>query len=624
MLRASFLAMCLLFSSPLLAQDLRFPSFAFYPQPTIGSEIYISPGSADQYLPSALVDAYAPGSAFRDGYAELKAQLEHQGMAVGFDVVPCVIDMATGYVDNNCGQNTDTAKILLPDASLFFDNHYQGLYDFRQRLEAADPGATDRFNSDFQELSDFIETHEQLIAVLMSLSLPVGAPAADMSALEDLLGRRFFDVELGPLLTMVLEREAVWKPELGPLAVPFGQPERAAHERMRTVRFTALNTGEANVHRIKFALNVDVPYGVLPGAVHCNYPEQNVCESEFTGQPISIELLLSTPEFDQLSYHAFSEVDVELFARTDTPEWQPVAQKQWGMAFGRCDAEFADSKKSLVGTTARLGQARRSILAETNSIDALPGKRLHRPFWSDGKSVGLAQPNDDNDLIGHETVSEVLSGLIENRLTDRFLRKDIHGTEFNRGVDQALFELGQVQQCDRDKLDALYGDLDVAMIGVRTNRAYYQRLYQQAAATSSFWKALAEKGLADFDDGQLFETPDTSGGRQAAEMAGATIAGSLLNVGVGLHLGTSFMEGFGAKANAVGAALVTLQALSASYDYLILEDIEQQLNEAIGWHEASAYFKGMVLRYDRIESELSDIVGRIREIDRKYCTCHRP
>ena len=610
--------LCLVLALPLTAKaEEIFPLFVVPWAPSdLDGNIFIV--DADLLLPSYIVDAYAPGSQMRVRYEELRFELATEGYLAGFRSFPC--DDASGL---QCfGEKRE--YLSLPDATPFFDHHYRGLSELYTRLLAAPAGPSPSFKEDLVELRNFQETHAALHEPTMFMfSFKKGEQFVE--ELYELLSRRHFLIDQLPTLEFALTSTGNWQPEMGAISVPFFRPENDAHKEVRRVRFSAINTGEDIPFDLRFEITGETPFRVLPGQGVCRGQEPTICETPVSPTGNSIELELGHPEFGEDVFHAFPSVTVALSGRTDQG-WQPLGNDQYAMQFSRCDAEYANAIAPMgTPSTGLIGDARRALWEETLAVSGLPGRLLFQSFSLSGDRLGIQQPGEGNGWVDLRTANEVLTGLVNRRLLDDLLANYWSGNNqiSGRGLDDTLIRIPVLRKCDRTELDQAYIILDRALSDLETKREYYERLLWQAERLSDEWNQLANRRLSDFADDQIFETTDKSGARQVGELAGATVAGALTNGLAGVAFGADYMATFGARANAIGAIMATLQTLSAAYDLVVLDEIEDYVNEAIAWHEASAYFRGMVDRYVRVEEHLQAVREMAGEADRKYCTCYR-
>ncbi len=578
-------------------------------------ELLLYPGVSEQMVPDVVIDQYAPGSQMRTDYAASVARLRNDGVATGF-----FNDCSSGII---CEMKTEFTKLVLPQGADFFDHHFEGLQELRQRLDAAPPIPTVAFHQDIVSLLAFYDTHEQIARIMLVLSLPAMEKQDSnlVPTLHALFENRHFVDHVLPQPKLVLARDAFWNIDLGLFALPFDKPNRAEHHAARRVTYDVTSTGQTEPSRIRLQLKSDLMLTVVDGTIACD--ANMLCEATWNG-PTRLVIEFGEPVVPEGQFEFETEITADLSRLADVGDWESVAQDIWPIDFSRCNSRYVKAIRALQGSDADALLAARASRKDLSPISALPGRLLYGEFPMENADEDAPAPPPAMSRYSTGEVKAALQSLAHRKLLDDYLAKDVWGANGEKHFVDAMEELPYVLECDADRLEVLYGRLDDILPQLREGREVNTRMAEQAQSTAIWWSDYVKVGLAEIEDEEVFENSKDPTDEQILDLATASELGVVIDIFLELKYGAEAMATTSSRMNAAGAVLVTLQALSSAHDAYKLYQLFGYNDEAISWLEATAYFAPMAERYQKLEDRVNEVLSKHRIAEAESCRCFNP
>lgn len=578
-------------------------------------ELQLYPGASEQIIFDETIDQYAPGSQMRTDYAAMVSRFRNEGVVTGY-FNNCTTDI-------DCRTEVKISKIILPEGKDFFDHHFEGLRELRTRLDAAAPGPTTAFHQDILNLMAFYDTHEQIARIVMILRIPTKEEEYPdyLPTLHALFENRYFPDQVQPQPKVVLSRNAIWNIDLGLFALPFDRPERPEHKSARRVTYDITSIGETEPQRIRLKLRSDLKLSAVGGTLACD--EHMDCETAWSG-PMNLIIEFSEPVIPEGQFDLAVEINTELSIQTEAGEWELAEQNIWPIDFSKCDSRYVKAIRALKGSDADPGQAALQSRQDLSPVAALPGHLLYGEFPMENADDDEPAPPPAKSHYSTDEMKAALQSLARRKLLDDYLSKDVWGADGEKSFVDALEELPFVLECDADRLEALYSPLEKALPYLREGRETNELMAEQAQASAAWWSAYVKLKLEEVRTEQKFETSDDPVDKQLLDFGAATELGLLIDMLVELKYGAEAMATTSSRVNAVGAILVTAQALSSVHDLYKLYLVIDYGNEAASWLEAAAYFAPMAQRYQQLEERVEGVLNKTRMAEAESCRCFNP
>ncbi len=578
-------------------------------------KLFLYPGAAEEIVPDHLIDQYAPGSPMRRAYEEQASRMLNEGVATDF------LTICTGIV---CELQTKIARVTLPDGEGYFDHHFQGLQRLRQLLDETPPEPTNTFEQDIADLLAFFETHEEIGRILFTLNIPAmeenGLELDHVPLLHSLFENRHFTnlANLRPQLE--LGRTAAWSIDLGLFSVPFDQPDRPEHRAARRVNYEVTSTGNADPSAVRLTFSSELDLTVVGGSFSC---VGLICDMPWQG-PSQLTLEFAEPRLDDGQLEATADIVAKLSMQTETGSWEEITQDSFGVDFSNCDSKYVKAIRALSGTKGDPAIAAQQSRTDLTPVSALPGRLLYGTFPMENAARDAPAPPPVISQFTHQEIRAALTSISGRKLLDQFLSKEVWGADGQPSFVDALEALPLVLECDSERLEALYKPLEGVLPHFADGRKINTEMALQARQTAVWWAELVNKELAEVASEQVFEDSQKPIDDQLLDFGAATELGLLVDMLVELKFGAEAMATTSARVNAVGAVLVTLQALSSAHDLYRLYQILDHSNESTSWLEAAAYFEPMAKRYSDLESRIETLLHQVRVAEAEACGCFKP